>query len=118
MRLTDVHVIVSNPADPTRARELECLVDSGAIYSVVPQDILREIGIQPTRVERFKLADLTRIERKVGDAYFTLRGKRAASPVMFGEEGDATLLGVITLEALGLILDPIRQELRSMELRV
>lgn len=38
------------------------------------------------------------------------------SDVMFGEEGDATLLGALTLEALGLSLDPIKRELRPMQL--
>jgi hypothetical protein len=37
---------------------------------------------------------------------------------MFGEEGEATLLGVMTLESLGLMLDPVKQELRRMRLRV
>ena len=118
MGLTDVTVIVSNPADPSRAHTLEFLVDSGAIYSVVPRPILDEIGVVPVGVERFKLADLTRIQREVGNAFFTFQGKTRSSPVMFGEEGDATLLGVLTLEALGLVLDPVRQELRPMELRI
>ena len=118
MGLTDVRVTVSNPADSARSRELEFLVDSGAIYSVVPREVLEELGITPAGVERFRLADLTRIEREVGNASFTFQGKTRHSPVMFGEPGDATLLGGITLEALGLMLDPVRQELRPMELRV
>jgi hypothetical protein len=36
--------------------------------------------------------------------------------VIFGEEGDATLLGALSLEALGLSLDPIRRELEPMDL--
>ena len=118
MGLTDVRVTIGNPADPARARDLEFLVDSGAIYSVVPREILEEIGIAPAGIERFRLADLTRIEREVGNASFTFQGKTRHSPVMFGEKGDATLLGVMTLEALGLVLDPVRQEIRPMELRV
>ena len=118
MGLTDVRVTISNPAEPSRARELDFLVDSGATYSVVPREILQEIGIMPAGVERFRLADLTRIQREVGNALFTFQGKTRSSPVMFGEEGDATLLGVMTVEALGLVLDPLRQELRPMELRI
>jgi hypothetical protein len=34
--------------------------------------------------------------------------------VIFGEKGDATLLGALTLEALGLALDPIRRELKPL----
>lgn len=33
------------------------------------------------------------------------------SDVIFGEEGDSVLLGALTLEALGLALDPFRRRL-------
>ena len=36
------------------------------------------------------------------------------APVIFGEKGDSTLLGAVTLEALGVILDPIKRELRPL----
>lgn len=44
----------------------------------------------------------------------TMNGHRAASPVIFGERGDSTLLGTVSLEALGFVLDPIRRELRPL----
>lgn len=107
MGLTDVAMKVSNPTDTNLARHLTFLVDSGTIYSVVPDG-----------VESFSLADLTQIEREAGQAAFTHGGRTRVSPVMFGEEGDATLLGVMTLEALGLMLDPVRREIRPMALRL
>ena len=118
MGLTDVRAIVKNPADPTRAQELKFLVDSGVIYSVVPRSVLLDLGIQPDDVESFSLADMPPIRREIGEAVFTFQGRTRSSPVMFGEEGDATLLGVMTLESLGLMLDPVKQELRKMQLRV
>jgi len=118
MRLTDTRLIVSNPVDRTRSHELKFLVDSGAIYSVIPRNILLELGIVPDGRESFSLADKTSIEREVGEAAFTYRGRTRTSPVMFGEEGDSTLLGVMTLESLGLLLDPVKQEVRPMLLRV
>ena len=118
MGLTYVRLTISNPADLSRARDLTFLVDSGAIYSVVPREILSAIGIVPDGVESFSLADFTQIHREVGQAAFTFNGRTRSAPVMFGEEGDATLLGVMTLESLGLMLDPVRQELRPMVLRL
>jgi hypothetical protein len=50
----------------------------------------------------------------VGDVVFKLNGHQGASPVIFGEKGDSTLLGTVSLEALGLLLDPIRRELRPL----
>jgi hypothetical protein len=34
--------------------------------------------------------------------------------VIFGEPGDSTLLGALTLGALGFALDPLRRELRPL----
>jgi hypothetical protein len=34
--------------------------------------------------------------------------------VIFGEKDDSTLLGIVTLGALGLILDPFKRELRPL----
>jgi hypothetical protein len=43
-----------------------------------------------------------------------LEDAEGASPVIFGEKGDSTLLGMVSLEALGYILDPLRRELRPL----
>jgi hypothetical protein len=34
--------------------------------------------------------------------------------VIFGEPDDSVLLGVFSLEALGLVLDPLRRELKPL----
>ena len=34
--------------------------------------------------------------------------------MIFGQKDDSTLLGVVSLKALGLILDPLKRELRSL----
>jgi len=34
--------------------------------------------------------------------------------VIFGQKGDSVLLGALTLEALGLSLDPLRRELKEL----
>jgi hypothetical protein len=35
--------------------------------------------------------------------------------VIFGKEGDSVLLGSVSLEALGFMLDPLKRELRNLE---
>jgi len=47
MGLTHVEVTISNPGNPRRAAKLTFLVDSGAIYSVVPKTVLRRLGVKP-----------------------------------------------------------------------
>lgn len=113
MGVTFLDVAVSNPARPERARTFACLVDSGAVYSVLPAAALRRLGIKPTSAEEFILANGERIRKAVGNAYFHYRGKVRAAPVIFGDR-DVFLLGATTLEALGLVLDPIHRELRPL----
>jgi len=50
----------------------------------------------------------------MGEARITFRGESATCVVLFGEEGDNNLLGVTTLENLGLIFDPLRQEIMPL----
>jgi predicted aspartyl protease len=112
--LTHVRARIANPARPGRTASVKFLVDSGAVYSVVPSPILRRIGIAPHSSRTFILADGAEITRGVGDATFMLDDQQAASPVIFGENGDTALLGSVSLESLGLILDPMKRVLRSL----
>jgi predicted aspartyl protease len=90
------------------------LVDSGAIYSVVPTRTLEKLGVKPHSRRTFILADGSEVTRRMGDAVFRLDGRQGASPVIFGEKGDSALLGAVTLESLGVLLDPLRRELRPL----
>jgi len=114
MGLTHVTIQVANPARPKRMLPVDFLVDSGAVYSVVPVATLRKLGVKPHSTQVFTLADGSKITRRKGDLLFTMNGSRGAAPVIFGESGDSTLLGAVTLEALGVILDPIKRELRPL----
>jgi clan AA aspartic protease len=114
MGLTYLDVDISSPADPTRSESVSFLVDSGAVYSVVPAAVLERLGIQPLAEEVFRLADGTKVTRRKGGAIFRYQGRVGVADVIFGEEGDSNLLGALTLEALGLSLDPLRRELREL----
>lgn len=114
MGLTVLEMEVGNPAKPEVTKKLEFLIDSGAIYSVVPTQILEKLGIKPLTEQEFRLADGTKIVRKKGGALFKYKNKIGVADVIFGEEGDSILLGSFTLEALGLALDPLRRELKPL----
>ena len=114
MGLTVLEIDVGNPADPDVTEEVEFLIDSGAIYSVVPSAILKRLGIKPLTEEPFRLADGSKIVRKKGGALFKYGDRIGVADVIFGEEGDSVLLGAFTLEALGLSLDPLRRELKQL----
>jgi len=115
MGLTHVDMKVMG-LDRTKSSTVRLVVDSGVAFSVVPGEILRDLGVEPDDVQRFELANGETVERKVGSAWFEFQGRRGAGPVVFGEPGDADLLGVVTLECLGLAFDPLRRELKPLRL--
>jgi clan AA aspartic protease len=114
MGLTVLEIEVGNPASPEITEKVEFLIDSGAIYSVVPTPILEKLGIRPLMQQEFRLADGSKIVRKKGGAVFKHGERAGVADVIFGEEGDSNLLGAFTLEALGLSLDPLRRELKPL----
>jgi clan AA aspartic protease len=114
MRLTVLEIEVGNPARPEVTEKVELLIDSGAIYSVVPAPVLERLGIRPLGEQQFRLADGRKIARKKGIALFKYGERIGGADVIFGDEGDSQLLGAFTLEALGLSLDPLRRELRPL----
>jgi len=116
MGVTTLDVDVANPARPNVTERLVFTVDSGAVYSVVPAEILRKLRIRQQKRETFRLANGATIVRWKGGALFKFREYVGFSDVIFGDKGDATLLGALSLEALGLALDPIKRELKPMTL--
>jgi predicted aspartyl protease len=112
--MTHLIVAIANPARPARRARRKMLIDSGAAYSIVDGPTLERLGIRRTGTRTFILADGSQIARDTGAAFFRLHGREAASTVIFGEPGDAALIGVVTLEEFGLVLDPMRRELRPM----
>ena len=57
MGITFLEVKVSNPSKPENGRTFKFLVDSGAVYSVMPEDDLEELEVSPTSSEAFLLAN-------------------------------------------------------------
>ncbi len=114
MGLTVLEIEVGNPANPKITEKLEFLIDSGALYSVVPKRILKRLKIKPIGEQTFRLADGSKVVRKKGGALFRYGDQVGVADVVFGEKGDSILLGAFTLEALGLALDPLRRELKPL----
>jgi clan AA aspartic protease len=116
MGLTHVKVMVGNPAKGRKGQAVRCLVDSGAVYSLIPGVVLRRLGVKPHSTREFVLANGDVIRRQLATATFEYQGQRGDSMVIVGEPGDEALLGATTLEGFGLVLDPFRRELRPMPL--
>ncbi len=114
MGITFVEIEVANVATPEKTERVEFLVDSGAVHSVVPTPVLERLGIRPLQEQQVRLANGSKIVRKKGGAVFKYLDSIGVADVIFCEEGDSNLLGALTLEALGLSLDPLRRELTPL----
>ncbi len=114
MGLTYIEADISNPSTRRKSTRLKFLVDSGAVYSVVPAAVLRKLGVKARSRQTFTLADGSQVSRRMGEALFRFDGHEGTSPVIFGGKGDSVLLGMISLEVLGLFLDPLRRQLRPL----
>ena len=64
MGLTYIEGTVSNNGSP---RKVEFLVDSGAVYSLLPQQVWKQLKLKPKRTLTFTLADGTKIKRRVSE---------------------------------------------------
>ena len=111
-----VYVDAEVSAGGSGHQRVRFLVDSGAMYSVLPSGAWRRLGLRPKRAIELTLADGTCIRRDVSECRFALEGLDAWSPVILGRQRDAALLGTVTLESLGLVLDPLRRTLKPMRM--
>ena len=114
MGLTFVEATVSNPEG--ESSDIRFLVDSGATYTVLPAGTWQALGLKPKRQMTFTLADGTAVERDVSECFAQCAHGEAHTPVILGEPGDEPLLGVVTLEILGLVLNPFTRELQPMRM--
>ncbi len=114
----EVKLEIANPEDRERRATVSLLVDTGAGYSMILRRALEQIGATPTKREMFEIADGREIARDIGEVTFFCNGEHAVSRVIFGEEGEASVLGAVTLEELALQVDPLHQQLRRAKLRL
>jgi clan AA aspartic protease len=99
-----------------KKEKVKFLVDSGATYSLLPEKVWKKIGLKEKRRVVFTLADGSTIERKISECHITLPQGESHSPVILGEKDDTALLGVVTLENLGLIFIPFNRTLQPMKM--
>ena len=101
---------------PKGEKSVRFLVDSGVAYSLLPEPIWKEIGLEPKREHTFVLADGRTLVRKVSECYISLPQGEVHTPVILGEADDEALLGVVTLEILGLVFNPFKRTLEPMRM--
>ncbi|MGQ9469615.1 MAG: retroviral-like aspartic protease family protein [Nitrososphaerales archaeon] len=99
---------------------MKLLVDTGATYTTIQEDLAEKLGVLKfPRKAKTTLADGTEISVEAGIAWIELKDRNAPITTLIMECKEP-LLGVETLEALGLKVNPSTGELeptRSYTLR-
>jgi clan AA aspartic protease len=114
MGLTHVTVAVSDLLKSAAPFEGEFLVDTGSIDCLAPGDRLLAAGIRPEGKAVYELADGTPIELEYGFARIEFLGEQTVAQVIFGDTQSEPILGVVALENVGLVVDPVSKTLKRL----
>ena len=110
MGILNVRIQIGNPQG-TAFEDLEVTVDTGCSFTEVPRTMLERLKVTADDSAPSILADGREVPVDVGETIIRLEGKQFHTPVIFAEEGEPALLGVVTLEQARLAVDPLAQKL-------
>jgi clan AA aspartic protease len=107
----EVKVGLSNPETGTRADE-KGLVDTGATLTVIPKKLAESLRL-PIKSQSKAMTAGGPVSVDLSDVYVEIAGKTATVRVAISDVVDRLLIGVTTLETLGLTVDPLAGQLRE-----
>ena len=97
-------------ADAVRRVDVDAMVDTGAIRSVLPTELIAQLGIEVRRRQPAQLADGNTCDVGVGGpVLFELEGREALEEALV--MGNEVLIGQTTLEAVDLMADCVGRRL-------
>ena len=115
MGVTYVKVTVINPISALES-DVELLVDTGAVLTAIPKEILESLAIKPIGKRKLRVFGGQIIERDVGVALIKYREVQAGVTIVFADGKDTPVLGATALETLGFQVDPVTKQLKPVEL--
>lgn len=103
--------------DPDRRRiiKVKALVDSGATLTVIPRRLANDLGLKPTGKTVVETG-AGRIKLDRARIWIEIEGKEEIVPVLISDVIDKVLIGITTLEVLGLQIDPMTGKLKEWTL--
>ena len=114
MGLTYVRIQISKEWESSR-KVARVLVDTGALYTILPRTLLTGLGIVPRETVAIRLGDGRTVPRNLGVAYVRHGARTTPTWVLSGEAEDIAVLGAVTLEELRLQVDPHSRRLREIK---
>ncbi len=91
--------------------DIEMLADTGATLSKIPEAFARRLGIVPSGSVEVQLADGSQKTRALAQADIEINGDRATVRILIGADNEQPLLGLTSLETLGLKVDTVMRRL-------
>jgi predicted aspartyl protease len=94
------------PADQVRRERIQALVGSGAMKLVLPEALVKRLGLPLGGPVKVRYADGRRARRMgVGQVYVQLLGRHGTFSAVCEPKRETALLGAIVLEDLDLLVD-------------
>ncbi|HSB71934.1 MAG TPA: retroviral-like aspartic protease family protein [Candidatus Methylomirabilis sp.] len=106
-----VRARLASPQHPENCITLDLLVDTGATWTMLPEEAVRQLGLPTTRQRAVTLANGERITYPAGQVSIQLNSEEGITVFLAGPPGCLTMLGAVTLEEFGLAPDPVRKTL-------
>ena len=117
MGFIHVNVDVANPANPDVSESVRVLVDTGAMLSVLPANVLDRLEVRPIQRRRFRGFGGS-LTRDIGTVIMSYEDCAAGVTAVFGAEDDPAVMGVTALETLGFEVDPVNGRLNRVDMLV
>jgi len=114
MGLVWIDAITRNPFT-NRAVAVKALVDMGATLSVIPRRIAEELQLPVIGRRRAATAKgVTELDECV--SIVEVMGRKAYSYILVSDNVDVTLIGAVTLETMGLEVNPVTGRLKEAKI--
>ena len=94
-----------------RTKRVRMLADTGAGFMALPKSLSRELHIEPVTKIDATLADGRREKVDLGFAYVKVLDRETVAQALILDTPEP-LLGSFTLQLLGLMVDPTREEVK------
>lgn len=95
-----------------RVQEIEGVADTGAVVTLLPQDLVEALGLETIGRVIVSLANEQKVELdRAGPMSLTVAGRTMIAACLVGPPGCEPLIGQTVMEELDLIADPVRRTL-------
>jgi clan AA aspartic protease len=105
--------------NPINGAELKtrALVDTEATYTVIPWSVHEKLNLM---IVGKKTVETAKGPEELDESFLVIeiKGKKAVTQVLISKDLKDVLVGVLTLEALGLAVDPTTGELKESRIRI